>query len=554
VVLQKTTLSYFSICTTNNHQPRLMMRQKSTVIVISLLGLLAVAIYQLNQRGNTIDIDIDGNPLGPIHIEQGNEYNSYGISPERFGQLSEDLGVTKVALRNFFKITEKKQVSLYDLDNTLREIAKHYKELMAKVATLNSDDTQVAELIAQARTALDSVEFDQAEKLFNQATELKISAAHQQLVEAAEYQAANGDLKMAQLAYHEAGKYFERAAKLLPIGNDGTLALYLNNAGYAFNDAALYDKAKLLYERSLAIGEKVFGKEHPSVANILNNLALLYEVQGDYPKAKPLYQQALSILEKVHGKNHPSIATTLNNLAELYRMQGNYDQAKPLYERALAIDEKVYGKEHFVVARDINNLALLYHNQGEYNKAEPLFQRALSIGEKVHGKKHPLVATVLNNLAELHRIKGSYEQAKPLYKRSLAIGEKVFGKEHPDVAQSLNNLALLHQIQGNYSQAKPLYERSLAIVEKILGSEHPDTVNILNNLATMYDIQGDYTRAEPLYQRLMKIIGKTEILVISILPNSQGEKLGIKAGDIFTHYNGEPISIVSRFINRHYTD
>ncbi len=116
-----------------------MMRQKSTVIVISLLGLLAlfIAIYQLNQRENTIDIDIDGNPQGPINIEQGNEYNSYGISPERFGQLSEDLGVTKVALRNFFKITEKKQVPLYDLDSTLREIAKNQKKLMTKVNSFN---------------------------------------------------------------------------------------------------------------------------------------------------------------------------------------------------------------------------------------------------------------------------------------------------------------------------------------------------------------------------------------------------------------------------------
>lgn len=265
-----------------------LMRQKSTVIVISLLGLLAlfIAIYLLNQRGNTIDIDIDGNPQGPINIEQGNEYNSYGISPERFGQLSEDLGVTKVALRNFFKITEKKQVLLYDLDNTLREIAKHYKELMAKVATLNSDDPQVAELITQAKQALDSGEFDQAEKLFNQATELKISAGQQQLVEAAEYQAANGKLKKTQLAYREAGEYYEKAAKLLPVGNDEILALYLNNAGYVFEKAGLYDKTKALYERSLAIREKIFGKEHPDVATSLNNLAGLYQVQSNYDQAK----------------------------------------------------------------------------------------------------------------------------------------------------------------------------------------------------------------------------------------------------------------------------
>jgi len=59
-----------------------LMRQKSTLIIISLLGLLILFIViHLIKGGNKIDIDIDGNQQGPIHIEQG---NSYGILPDRF--------------------------------------------------------------------------------------------------------------------------------------------------------------------------------------------------------------------------------------------------------------------------------------------------------------------------------------------------------------------------------------------------------------------------------------------------------------------------------------
>jgi len=415
------------------------MPQKKTLIIIFSLGLLVllIAIY-LAKSGNTVIIDIDRNSQSPIHIEQDKEINVYGISPDRFQQLSKELGVTQVALRNFFKITEKKQVPIDDLDNTLREIAKHYKELMAKVATLNSDDPEVAKLIKQAKQALEKGEFDQAEQLFNQASELDIEAAQQaqeiankRLVSAAESLAANGDLKLTQLAYQKAGEYYERAAKLLPAGNDETLAYYLNWAGYAFDDAALYEQAKPLYERALAIREKVFGKEHPSVA------------------------------------------TSLNNLAGLSYSQGNYEQAKPLYERALAISEKVFGKEHPDVATSLNNLALLYDSQGNYEQAKPLLERALVIKEKVFGKEHPSVATSLNNLAELHRTQGNYEQAKPLFERALAIDEKVFGKEHPNVAIDINNLALLYKAQGNYEQAKLLYERSLKILNKFFDANHP---------------------------------------------------------------------------------
>ncbi|MGB7378739.1 MAG: CHAT domain-containing tetratricopeptide repeat protein, partial [Rivularia sp. (in: cyanobacteria)] len=249
----------------------------------------------------------------------------------------------------------------------------------------------------------------------------------------------------------------------------------------------------------------VLGKEHPDVATSLNNLAALYYSQGNYTKAEPLYERALAIDEKVQGKEHPDVATSLNNLAQLYQLQGNYIKAEPFYLRSLAIFEKVLGKEHPYVATSLNNLALLYKSQGSYTKAEPLYLRSLAIKEKVVGKEHPSIATSLNNLGGLYRLQGNYTKAEPLYLRSLAIKEKVVGKEHPDVAQSLNNLAVLYGLQGNYTKAEPLYLRSLAIFEKVLGKEHPDVATSLDNLALFYKSQGNYTKAEPLYLRSLAI-------------------------------------------------
>ena len=62
----------------------------------------------------------------------------------------------------------------------------------------------------------------------------------------------------------------------------------------------------------------MLGPEHPKTAASLNNLALLYYNQRKYAKAEPLYQRALAIREKVLGPEHPDTATSLNNLAVLY--------------------------------------------------------------------------------------------------------------------------------------------------------------------------------------------------------------------------------------------
>jgi tetratricopeptide (TPR) repeat protein len=218
-------------------------------------------------------------------------------------------------------------------------------------------------------------------------------------------------------------------------------------------------------------------------ADLLNRAGENFFGRAAYSGARPLFERALAICEKVLGPERPDTAESLNNLAVLLRAQGDLAAARPLSERALAIREKVLGPEHPDTATSLNNLAALLQAQGDLAAARPLSERALAIREKVLGAEHPNTATSLNNLARLLELQGDFAQARPLYERALAIREKVLGPEHPDTAASLNNLALLLEAQGDLAEARPLYERALAIREKVLGPEHPDTATGLNNLA-----------------------------------------------------------------------
>ena len=181
----------------------------------------------------------------------------------------------------------------------------------------------------------------------------------------------------------------------------GTLC---NQVGYYLDDRAQYPEAAAWYQRAIAIGEQVFGPEHPNLATDLNNLATLYVNQGEYEQAEPFYQRAIAIDEQVLGSAHPYLATRLNNLANLYFKQGKYEQGAPLYQRAIAIDEKVLGPEHPALATDLNNLANLYSGQGKYEQAAPLYQRAIAIDEQVLGSAHPSTIRLKKNYqAFLHQ-------------------------------------------------------------------------------------------------------------------------------------------------------
>ena len=50
-----------------------------------------------------------------------------------------------------------------------------------------------------------------------------------------------------------------------------------------------------------------------------NNLAAVYRAQGRYSEAEPLYQRALAICERVLGPDHPYTATVMENYVDLLR-------------------------------------------------------------------------------------------------------------------------------------------------------------------------------------------------------------------------------------------
>jgi tetratricopeptide (TPR) repeat protein len=340
----------------------------------------------------------------PAIVGNNATINYAGIPIEQFTALAQELGLTKTALQNFFKILEQENISPTDYDHTLRQIAERYHNLLDELRGFQADDPDVKALITQAEKHLEQGEFDQAETLINQASDKDQQAALQmlenankRLLSAAEAKAKNAELSLTQLNYLKAANYYQQAFKLTPSEFAEKEAYYANQAGSAFHDAGKYPQAEPLYQRSLKILEAVLGAQHPDVAASLNNLAVLYKTQGFYEKAEPLYQRSLKILEAVLGAQHPDVAQSLNNLAALYRTQGLYEKAEPLYQRSLKIREAVLGAQHPDVAISLNNLAALYNSQGVYEKAEPLYQRALNILEKSLGKNHPNTKTVQEN-------------------------------------------------------------------------------------------------------------------------------------------------------------
>lgn len=63
--------------------------------------------------------------------------------------------------------------------------------------------------------------------------------------------------------------------------------------------------ARALFERSIALNEKLSGPEHPELAETLVDLGEVARLEGDAAAAADLCRRALAIAEKAHGPDHP---------------------------------------------------------------------------------------------------------------------------------------------------------------------------------------------------------------------------------------------------------
>jgi len=130
--------------------------------------------------------------------------------------------------------------------------------------------------------------------------------------------------------YQKAGKY-EKAVALLDNAEKSFTdevdkkkitekrAYIANQEGLKELEAAHYARAKKLFERALAIDEKHFGKEHPTVAIRVNNLAGVYYKLGDYARAKSMFERELAIAEQFNIpetllRSHYFLGKTLEKL------------------------------------------------------------------------------------------------------------------------------------------------------------------------------------------------------------------------------------------------
>ncbi len=162
-------------------------------------------------------------------------------------ELSNKLQVTDDAVVGFFRILDENQVPLEKLPERLAEIAQRHRDMLDRLAVLDTESPEIKGMIEQARAAVKEANYDRADRLLRDAETAELAAAQRaedlarqaqkaaerRVLNAAKILAERGELSLTRLDYREAAKHFEKASERVPASHLETRNDYLDRYAYA---------------------------------------------------------------------------------------------------------------------------------------------------------------------------------------------------------------------------------------------------------------------------------------------------------------------------------
>jgi serine/threonine-protein kinase len=153
--------------------------------------------------------------------------------------------------------------------------------------------------------------------------------------------------------------------------------------------------------------------------------------QERYEAARPSMNEALTIQERVFGPDHPRVADAVNEVGTLALMAGRWDEAEAAFRRMVAIYRKAYPEGHYLTGIAVSNVGSVYMRSERYAKAEPYFREALAIFLATLPPDHSNVGIVRIKLGRTLLRQGKTEEAA---RETLAGHDILARQQEPSVS------------------------------------------------------------------------------------------------------------------------
>ncbi|WP_298519704.1 CHAT domain-containing protein [uncultured Kordia sp.] len=193
--------------------------------------------------------------------------------------------------------------------------------------------------------------------------------------------------------------------------------------GNVYNDIGLihsinghYHESIKYYKKALSISIHNYGIDnHDQQVRIHFNIGTSYHFLDIKDKALFHTNKTLELGTKFYGPNHPSMHYPYSQLGNIY----GGEKGIPYLEKSLEICLNSPQINYVITSFQYQYLAVLHKEIEDYEAAQTYFQKALDIRLKIHGRQNVNTIRSLNNIAKIHLLKKEFQKANIFNERAL---------------------------------------------------------------------------------------------------------------------------------------
>ncbi|MCI5125784.1 MAG: hypothetical protein D3925_15265, partial [Candidatus Electrothrix sp. AR5] len=136
-------------------QTNIFLQPRAVALAAVLLAGIGWGGYSLfAPAGNSASTQGGSSPAAVAGRDVAVNYNTSGVDPELFARYVKELGAAEQVLNGFLTTLLDQEIPRDQWDNKLREIAATHKELLARLANVQSEDPEVVRLKGEAGQAI----------------------------------------------------------------------------------------------------------------------------------------------------------------------------------------------------------------------------------------------------------------------------------------------------------------------------------------------------------------------------------------------------------------
>jgi len=232
-------------------------------------------------------------------------------------------------------------------------------------------DAVIRGLQALAKARMDALQYAEAEADYKRAIDLHRDAfkglqkgddiAHG-LLRRVRLFSGLGDAQLQQGRFEQASVSYEAGIRAARLGvRSASPEVKHLRTGLACSIArrSVPTSAESLFGQLLAASERATGFVHGDVATILDHWIEYRGMTGRLSECEKMSERLVGTLERVYGSDHPEVADALSRYASILYENGELQRAFPPLQRAFAIRRSAFGNKHPITKRARRNLGVL---------------------------------------------------------------------------------------------------------------------------------------------------------------------------------------------------